>query len=63
MIYKGAAHVLSRSAPESNLYSESQSSMGSLDLFGDPSIASGHIAVQVGYLDEPKYTRMSSWRR
>ncbi|KAI0430714.1 argininosuccinate synthase [Xylaria sp. FL1042] len=46
MVYKGAAHVLSRSAPESNLYSEDESSMDSLDAFGDPSIANGYIAVQ-----------------
>ncbi|KAI1130591.1 argininosuccinate synthase [Nemania abortiva] len=46
MVYKGAAHVLSRSAPESNLYSEDQASMDSLDAFGDPSIANGYIAVQ-----------------
>ncbi|KAI8947340.1 hypothetical protein F4801DRAFT_561127 [Xylaria longipes] len=46
MVYKGAAHVLSRSAPESNFYSDNELSMDSLDAFGDPSIANGYIAVQ-----------------
>ncbi|VUC28628.1 unnamed protein product [Clonostachys rosea] len=51
MVYKGAAHVLSRSAPESNLYSEEQASMDSLDGF-DPSDTTGFIAIQAIRLEK-----------
>ncbi|KAI3337955.1 argininosuccinate synthase [Ustulina deusta] len=45
MVYKGTAHVLARSAPESNLYSEEEASMDSLDGF-DVSDTTGFIAIQ-----------------
>ncbi|KAI0454743.1 argininosuccinate synthase [Xylaria acuta] len=45
MAYKGAAHVLARSAPESNLYSEEEASMDSLDGF-NVSDTTGFIAIQ-----------------
>lgn len=44
MVYKGSAHVLSRSAPGSNLYSEEQASMDSLDGF-QVSDTTGFIAI------------------
>ncbi|KAI1820029.1 argininosuccinate synthase [Xylaria intraflava] len=43
MVYKGAAHVLSRSAPESNLYNEEEASMDSLF---NPEAATGFITMQ-----------------
>lgn len=51
MVYKGAAHVLSRSAPESNLYSEEQASMDTLEGFS-PEDASGFIAIQAIRLEK-----------
>ncbi|KAH6603671.1 hypothetical protein Trco_008446 [Trichoderma cornu-damae] len=51
MVYKGAAHVLSRSAPESNLYSEQQASMDTLEGFS-PEDTSGFIAIQAIRLEK-----------
>ncbi|KAI8714216.1 Argininosuccinate synthase [Fusarium sp. LHS14.1] len=51
MVYKGAAHVLSRSAPESNLYSEEQASMDTLEGFS-PEDTSGFIAIQAIRLEK-----------
>ncbi|KAK4137190.1 argininosuccinate synthase [Trichocladium antarcticum] len=51
MVYKGAAHVLARSAPESNLYSEEQASMDTLEGFS-PEDASGFIAIQAIRLEK-----------
>ncbi|KAL1861584.1 hypothetical protein VTK73DRAFT_7044 [Phialemonium thermophilum] len=51
MVYKGAAHVLSRSAPESNLYSEEQVSMDTLEGFS-PEDTSGFIAIQAIRLEK-----------
>ncbi|KAF1738137.1 Argininosuccinate synthase [Beauveria bassiana] len=51
MVYKGAAHVLSRSAPDSNLYSEEQASMDTLEGFS-PEDTSGFIAIQAIRLEK-----------
>ncbi|KAF5557982.1 Argininosuccinate synthase [Fusarium mexicanum] len=51
MVYKGAAHVLSRSAPGSNLYSEEQASMDTLEGFS-PEDTSGFIAIQAIRLEK-----------
>ncbi|KAF2430530.1 argininosuccinate synthase [Tothia fuscella] len=51
MVYKGAAHVLARSAPESNLYSEEQASMDTLEGFS-PEDTSGFIAIQAIRLEK-----------
>ncbi|KAB5578435.1 argininosuccinate synthase [Coniochaeta sp. 2T2.1] len=51
MVYKGAAHVLARSAPESNLYSEEQASMDTLEGFS-PEDTTGFIAVQAIRLEK-----------
>ncbi|KAH8165681.1 hypothetical protein CIB48_g2554 [Xylaria polymorpha] len=51
MVYKGAAHVLSRSAPESNLYSEEQASMDTLQGFS-PEDTTGFIAIQAIRLEK-----------
>ncbi|KAK1770724.1 argininosuccinate synthase [Phialemonium atrogriseum] len=51
MVYKGAAHVLSRSAPESNLYSEEQASMDTLEGFS-PEDTTGFIAIQAIRLEK-----------
>ncbi|RYC58434.1 hypothetical protein CHU98_g7781 [Xylaria longipes] len=51
MVYKGAAHILSRSAPESNLYSEEQASMDTLQGFS-PEDTSGFIAIQAIRLEK-----------
>ncbi|KAH7175848.1 argininosuccinate synthase [Dactylonectria macrodidyma] len=51
MVYKGAAHVLSRSAPESNLYDEEQASMDTLEGFS-PEDTSGFIAIQAIRLEK-----------
>ncbi|KAF4977804.1 hypothetical protein FZEAL_5711 [Fusarium zealandicum] len=51
MVYKGAAHVLSRSAPESNLYSEEEASMDTLEGFS-PEDTSGFIAIQAIRLEK-----------
>ncbi|KAM3549579.1 hypothetical protein MY1884_008678 [Beauveria asiatica] len=51
MVYKGAAHVLSRSAPDSNLYSEEQASMDTLEGFS-PEDTSGFIAIQAILLEK-----------
>ncbi|KAI1364793.1 argininosuccinate synthase [Xylaria arbuscula] len=45
MVYKGGYRVLARSAPESNLYSEEEASMDSLDGF-DVTDTTGFIAIQ-----------------
>ncbi|KAI0145412.1 hypothetical protein GGR57DRAFT_507015 [Xylariaceae sp. FL1272] len=45
MVYKGAAHILARPAPESNLYSEEEASMDSLDGF-DVTDTTGFFAIQ-----------------
>lgn len=45
MVYKAIAHVLARSTPESNLYSEEEAYMDSLDGF-NVSDTTGFIAVQ-----------------
>ncbi|KAM0441099.1 hypothetical protein ACHAPT_000404 [Fusarium lateritium] len=45
MVYKAAAHVLARSAPERNLYSEEQASMDTLEGFS-PEDTTGFIAIQ-----------------
>jgi argininosuccinate synthase len=51
MVYKGAAHVLSRSAPDSNLYSEEQASMDTLEGFSAED-TSGFIAIQAIRLEK-----------
>ncbi|KAH7322906.1 argininosuccinate synthase [Stachybotrys elegans] len=51
MVYKGGAHVLSRSAPDSNLYSEEQASMDTLEGFS-PEDTSGFIAIQAIRLEK-----------
>ncbi|KAM3499404.1 hypothetical protein MY10362_007332 [Beauveria mimosiformis] len=51
MVYKGAVHVLSRSAPDSNLYSEEQASMDTLEGFS-PEDTSGFIAIQAIRLEK-----------
>lgn len=51
MVYKGAPHVLSRSAPDSNLCSEEQASMDTLKGFS-PEDTSGFIAIQAIRLEK-----------
>lgn len=51
MVYKGAAHVLARSAPESILYSEEQASMDTLEGFS-PEDTTGFIAIQAIRLEK-----------
>lgn len=44
--YKGCAYVVGRSSETSNLYSEDESSMDTLDMNWTPQDTSGFIAIQ-----------------
>jgi argininosuccinate synthase len=46
MAYKGCAYVVGRSSETSNLYSEEESSMDTLDMTWTPMDTSGFIAIQ-----------------